>query len=115
MRKPRIVPPSGATIRMSRRPKIAPPDGTPQPPAADQDPAPEPPPQRWTFTIPAEHIEDWFRAMNAARLVMSQRHECHRSDMEYILETIESGSTTRLVQYGLLTSLCDWWITALLR
>lgn len=73
------------------------------------------PPTRWTFTIPAEHVEDWFRAMNAARLVMSQRYESHRTDFNYVVAAVNSGSTSRLVQYELLTSLCDWWLQALMR
>jgi hypothetical protein len=73
------------------------------------------PRQHWTFLIPKEHIEDWFRAMNAARLVMSSRYECHRQDMDYILKAVNSGETARLVQYELLTGLCDWWVKALMR
>jgi hypothetical protein len=97
--------------------------------SATREPAPEPtlpsgesgsepppaPPSRWTLAIPAEHVEDWFRAMNAARLVMSQRHECHRTDTEYFLKAIADGETARLAQYGLLTAMCDWWITALMQ
>jgi hypothetical protein len=69
----------------------------------------------WRFTIPASHIEDWYRAMNQARLVLSEKYEAHRTDNAYLAKMFVSGKMETLIQYGLLSSLCDWWVDAMTR
>jgi hypothetical protein len=75
------------------------------------------PPQtvRWGFKIPADHVEDWFRAMNQARLMLSAKHEAHRTDNAHIASMFINGKMETLIQYELLTGLCSWWVDALLR
>lgn len=100
-------------IRPPQSPVIRP----PQPPVkpALRPPLKESPrPPSWSLTIPADHVEDWFRAMNQARLVLSSTHEAHRTDNDYIARMFMSGRMQTVLQYELLTSLCGWWIEALL-
>ena len=75
--------------------------------------APEPP-QTWQLTVPASHVDDWYRAMNQARLMLSERHEAHRTDNTHIARMFVSGKMEMLVQYELLTALCGWWVDALM-
>ena len=70
---------------------------------------------RWEFTIPAAHVEDWYRAMNQARLMLSERHEAHRGDDEHIAKLFMSGRMETLIQYELLTALCGWWVEVLMK
>ena len=70
---------------------------------------------RWEFTVPAAHAEDWFRAMNQARLMLSERHEAHRSDDEHIAKLFTTGNMEPLIQYELLTALCGWWVEVMLK
>lgn len=72
-------------------------------------------PPRWEFTIPAEHVEDWYRAMNQARLMLSTKHEAHRRDDEHIARLLASGRIESLIQDQLLTDLCGWWVEVLMR
>jgi hypothetical protein len=75
------------------------------------------PPDRvlWGFKIPAGHVEHWYRAMNQVRLVLSAKHEAHRTDNEHIANMFISGKMETLIQYELFTGLCSWWVEALLR
>jgi hypothetical protein len=73
------------------------------------DTAPE-----WSISIPADHIEDWFRAMNQARLVLSASKEAHRHDDAHVAAMLLKGELDLLIQYELLTGMCDWWVGALL-
>ena len=72
-------------------------------------------PLRWEFTIPAAHVEDWYRAMNQARLMLSTKHEAHRRDDEHIARLLASGRIESLIQDQLLTDLCGWWVEVLMR
>jgi hypothetical protein len=119
VRKPRRRVPQEPVIVAPAPPEILPPRRAGEPPAT-KPPAAAPPPQKpeapalWTFAIPAEHVEDWFRAMNAARLVLSERHDCHRDDFDYVLRMFNSGNVP-YHQYRLLTGMCGWWVEALMR
>jgi hypothetical protein len=72
------------------------------------------PPVRWSFLIPAAHVEDWFRAMNQARLMLSEKYEAHRMDDGHIASMFISGNMEPLIQYELFTGLCSWWVNSLL-
>jgi len=76
---------------------------------------PASPSVQWGFKIPADHVEDWYRAMNQARLMLSAKHEAHRTDNAHIASMFISGKMEALIQYELLTGLCSWWVDALLR
>jgi hypothetical protein len=72
-------------------------------------------PELWALTIPAAHVEDWYRAMNQARLVLSEKHHAHRTDSAHIARMFISGKMEALIQYELLTGLCGWWVDVLMR
>ena len=74
-----------------------------------------PPQELWRLTIPADHIEDWYRAMNQARLVLSEKHHAHRTDSAHIARMFISGKMEALIHYELLTGLCGWWVDVLMR
>jgi hypothetical protein len=76
-------------------------------PGEDQEP-------EWVINVPADHVEDWFRAMNQARLVLSSTYEAHRQDQDYVAGMIARGDLEVLVQYEMLTALCGWWVDVLL-
>ncbi len=70
---------------------------------------------RWEFTVPAAHADDWYRAMNQARLMLSERNEAHRSDDEHIAKLFSTGNMEPLIQYELLTALCGWWVEVMMK
>lgn len=72
-------------------------------------------PPRWELTVPAAHVEDWFRAMNQARLVLSSAKEAHRTDQEYVTRMLVSGELEVLIRYEMLTAMCGWWVEVMLR
>ena len=72
-------------------------------------------PPRWELAIPAAHVEDWYRAMNQARLILAETHNAHRTDDEHIARLFMSGRMEPLIQYELLTALCGWWVEALMK
>lgn len=72
-------------------------------------------PPRWELTIPAAHVEDWYRAMNQARLMLSTKHEAHRRDDEHITRLLASGRIESLIQDQLLTAMCGWWVEVLMQ
>ena len=76
---------------------------------------PKEPEPLWELTVPAKHVEDWYRAMNQARLVLSSAKGAHRRDNEYIQRMLASGQIEMLIYYELLTSLCGWWVDVLYR
>lgn len=105
---PRVRAPDPAMRKRPRSPRRA----------AIRPPQKEAPPElplRWEFTIPAAHVEDWYRAMNQARLILSERHAAHRTDDEHIARLLMSGRMESLIQYELLTALCGWWVEVLMR
>lgn len=79
-----------------------------------KEPAEDPQPE-WTINVPAAHVEDWFRAMNQARLVLSSSREAHRQDQEYVTTMLLKGEVDLLIQYEMLTALCGWWVDIMLR
>jgi hypothetical protein len=103
-------------------------EGTPEASDAAQSAEPPPPrrrrrkgpgisppaPARWSFLIPAAHVEDWYRAMNQARLMLSEKYEAHRMDDAHIAGMFISGNMEPLIQYELFTGLCSWWVNSLL-
>ncbi len=97
-----VRPPQKANIRPPRPPRLRAPVLAP------------PPPPEWTLTIPTSHTEDWFRAMNQARLVLSATHEAHRTDNAHIAQLFITGHMEVLVHYELLTGMCGWWVDAIL-
>lgn len=107
--KPRPVrAPEPALRNRPRRPRPA----TIRPQETEGPPEAAP---RWEFTIPAAHVEDWYRAMNQARLILSERHAAHRTDDKHIAQLFMTGRMEPLIQYELLTALCGWWVEALMR
>ena len=89
-------------------------DAAEKPARKQRKPQPDAPPE-WSISIPAEHIEDWFRTMNQARLVMAASKGAHRRDNDHVAAMLLNGEVELLIQYELLTGLCDWWVGALLR
>ncbi len=87
----------------------------PQARSEKAEPPPDDPEPEWAINIPAGHVEDWFRAMNQARLVLSATKETHRHDQEYITGMIEQGEIESLVLYEMLTALCGWWVDVMMR
>ena len=75
----------------------------------------EPPPPHWEFTVPAAHVEDWYRAMNQARLMLSTKHGTHRHDDEHVLHLLATGRIELLIQDKLLENLCGWWVEVLMQ
>ena len=69
----------------------------------------------WELTVPADHVEDWYRAMNQARLVLSSGKDAHRTDHDYVTRMLLSGELDVLVRYEMLTAMCGWWVEVLLR
>lgn len=93
-------------------------------PGGDAEPEDDDPPEfndltetppRWQFTIPAAHIDDWYRTMNQARLMLSTKHEAHRTDDEHIARLLTTGRIEPMIQYELFTALCGWWVEVLMR
>jgi hypothetical protein len=84
---------------------------------ADSPPDGEPaaPEQEWELTIPAGHVEDWFRAMNQARLVLSASKGAHRTDQEHVTRMLVNGEIEMLVRYEMLTAMCGWWVEVMMR
>jgi hypothetical protein len=72
--------------------------------------APAVPRDLWYIIVPANHVEDWYRAMNQARLVLSEKYDAHRSDSAHVAKMFVSGRMELLLQYELLTGLCGWWV-----
>jgi hypothetical protein len=84
--------------------------------ASGTEPGVSPPePALWSFRIPAAHVEDWYRAMNQVRLMLSTKHEAHRTDNAHIAGMFISGKMETLIQYELFTGLCSWWVEVLLK
>jgi hypothetical protein len=87
----------------------------PAPPSKGRDrSATEEQEPEWVINVPADHVEDWFRAMNQARLVLSSTQQAHRQDQDYVAGMIARGDLEVLVQYEMLTALCGWWVEVLL-
>lgn len=85
---------------------------------AGDDDTPEEPPAAdilHTFVIPAAHVEDWFRAMNQARLMLAAKYQVHRTDPEHLAQLFAGGKAEVFVYYDLLSALCGWWVEALMR
>ena len=78
-------------------------------PSKEEDPGP-----MWEVTIPAGHVEDWYRAMNQARLVLSAAKEAHRRDNDYIKRIVASGEVEMIIHYEILTGMCGWWCDVML-
>ena len=96
------VPPSRGPRRRSRKSRAAGNDA-------------EAPPELWALTIPAAHVEDWYRAMNQARLMLAEKHHAHRTDSAHIARMFISGKMESLIQYELLTGLCGWWVDVMMQ
>ncbi len=109
----------GTPASRTRKPSTAkeqPEPETPRPKRRKPGPGISPPATpRWHFDIPAEHVEDWYRAMNQVRLMLSEKYEAHRTDDAHIAGMFISGNMESLIQYELFTSLCSWWVTSVLR
>jgi len=69
----------------------------------------------WELTVPGAHVEDWYRAMNQARLVLSSAKDAHRTDHDYVTRMLLSGELDVLVRYEMLTAMCGWWVEVILR
>jgi hypothetical protein len=80
----------------------------------DDDLEADPDEPRFIIHIPADHVEDWYRALNQARLCMSERHGIDSDRQSLLLELIASGQVDVLFQYELFTGFQDWLIRAVM-
>ncbi len=66
------------------------------------------------LTIPAAHAEDWFRAMNQARLVLSSRYGIDSEKLPDLAGLLAAGKLEHWFQYELFVSLQGWLVEAVL-
>ena len=64
----------------------------------------------FALTIPAEHVEGWFRAMNQARLVLSARHGIDSEQLPDLAHLMETGALEYWFQYELFVRLQGWLV-----
>ena len=81
----------------------------------DQPDLPPPSPihtGKFQLTIPAGNVDHWYRAMNQARLVMSERYGIDsEGDSDVLLERMIAADTVdRLFEYELFTSFQQWLV-----
>ncbi|MES2465936.1 MAG: hypothetical protein V4675_01430 [Verrucomicrobiota bacterium] len=89
---------------------------TPQPNASQQavEEVPEPSMPHFVLTIPADHAEAWFRAMNQARIVLSIRYGIDSERVPELGRLLEAGQLEYWFQYELFVSLQGWLVEAVL-
>ncbi|MES2706830.1 MAG: hypothetical protein V4726_09535 [Verrucomicrobiota bacterium] len=73
-----------------------------------------PPMELYTVDIPSAHAEQWFRAMNQARLVLSARHGIDSEHLPDLASLLASGRLEHWFQYELFVSLQGWLVDAVL-
>lgn len=75
---------------------------------------PEPSMPHFVLTIPADHAEAWFRAMNQARIVLSIRYGIDSERVPELGRLLEAGQLEYWFQYELFVSLQGWLVEAVL-
>ncbi len=68
----------------------------------------------FVLTIPADHAEAWFRAMNQARIVLSIRYGIDSERVPELGRLLEAGQLEYWFQYELFVSLQGWLVEAVL-
>ncbi len=68
----------------------------------------------FTLTIPPDHVEHWFLAMNQARLVLSARYGIDSEHVPDLAQLLENGQLEHWFQYELFVSLQGWLVEAVL-
>lgn len=68
----------------------------------------------FALTIPADHAEAWFRAMNQARIVLSARFGIDSEHVPELAKLLEAGQIEYWFQYELFVSLQGWLVEAVL-
>ena len=68
----------------------------------------------FALTIPADHAEAWFRAMNQARIVLSKRYGIDSEHVPELARLLEAGQIEFWFQYELFVSLQGWLVEAVL-
>jgi hypothetical protein len=74
----------------------------------------EPPMPHFVLTIPGDHAEAWFRAMNQARIVLSIRYGIDSERVPELGRLLEAGQLEYWFQYELFVSLQGWLIEVVL-
>lgn len=68
----------------------------------------------FSLTIPPDHAEAWFRAMNQARIVLSARYGIDSEHVPELAKLLEAGQIEYWFQYELFVSLQGWLVEAVL-
>lgn len=89
-------------------------DDGPGLPVAAAPEAPEPALPHFVLTIPADHAEAWFRAMNQARIVLSIRYGIDSERVPELGRLLEAGQLEYWFQYELFVSLQGWLVEAVI-
>ena len=89
-------------------------DPVPATPAGPSVLPPEPVVPHFALTIPADHAEAWFRAMNQARIVLSARYGIDSEHVPELAKLLEAGQIEYWFQYELFVSLQGWLVEAVL-
>ena len=77
-------------------------------------PSTEPAVPHFSLTIPADHAEAWFRAMNQARIVLSTRYGIDSEHVPELAKLLQAGQIEHWFQYELFVSLQGWLVEAVL-
>ena len=73
-----------------------------------------PPVPHYSLTIPSDHAEAWYRAMNQARIVLSTRYGIDSEHVPELARLLEAGQIEFWFQYELFVSLQGWLVEAVL-
>ena len=78
----------------------------------ESSPAPheEPGLPHFGLTIPADHVEQWYRALNQARIVLSATYGIDSENVPDLPKLLESGQLEKWFQYELFVSLQGWLV-----
>ena len=68
----------------------------------------------FSLTIPGDHAEAWFRAMNQARIVLSTRYGIDSEHVPELARLLQAGQIEYWFQYELFVSLQGWLVEAVL-
>jgi hypothetical protein len=74
----------------------------------------EPVVPHFALTIPSDHAEAWFRAMNQARIVLSARYGIDSEHVPELAKLLEAGQIEYWFQYELFVSLQGWLVEVVL-
>lgn len=80
----------------------------------EESESPRPPRMAWRFIVPAENIDHWYRGVNQARLVMSQRFGIDSEQGISAEQIFSTGNFERYLQYEMLTALASWLVPFIL-